>query len=433
MSLGNSPQATSKTPKQSVSFKIFKEQQNGSFKVPNPVQPKSQNQSTEIAQSSEQPIRSIKLMRRDYSQNDAQTSKQSNEQPKNADGTKNYSRNDTITKEDREMIRKQILRSASDDARNDNINEDRKDRSVTPRVNPSSEVKGDDLARMIAAELDNLPSRSPSPIRNQESLNYDGPSKSTRASVSRTTGSIGANARSRSNTKQSTSDSSGSNIKTTQSVRRMMTRNVITKRKESSIPPLSSFEEQKPKKQAETAVNKAKPIFYDGGFSTGPIEIKPLPSWCKVKPKDPKPEPPLPLKSGENEQDSARIDEENDQIEKSKIRDDENNEAIQHLENEIMKFMAEKAAKEEAKKLAAKKRQEEEQRKAEEERQKRENEAKRREFLNKCRIEARERRIKEVIKKRYSINLSFLLHFIITIIFLLYSSHLVLAGVKSLG
>lgn len=194
-------------------------------------------------------------------------------------------------------------------------------------------------------------------------------------------------------------------------MRRATTRNIPSKRKESSIPTLSSLEEQKPKKQAETAINKAKPMFYDGGFSTGPIEIKPLPSWCKVKPKDPKPEPPLPIKSGENEQDDARIDEENELIEKSKIREEENKEAIQHLEHEIMKFMAEKAAKEEAKKLAAKKRQEEEQRKAEEERQKRENEEKRREFLNKCRIEARERRIKEVIK-RYSINTSFICAFI---------------------
>ncbi|CAB5191479.1 uncharacterized protein OCT59_006492 [Rhizophagus irregularis] len=364
MSQGNSPQATSKTLKQCVSFKILSEHQNGSFKVPNPVQPKSQqSQSTEITQSSEQPIRSIKVMKRDYSQNDTQTSKQSNEQPKNTDGTKSYSRNDTITKEDREMIRKQILRNAPDDARNDNINEDR---NVTPRVNPSSEVKGDDLARMMAEELDNLPR------------------------------SIGTNTRSRSTTKQNTSDSSGSNIKTIQNVRRATTRNIPSKRKESSIPPLSSLEEQKPKKQAETAINKAKPMFYDGGFSTGPIEIKPLPSWCKVKPKDPKPEPPLPIKSGENEQDDARIDEVNELIEKSKIREEENKEAIQHLEHEIMKFMAEKAAKEEAKKLAAKKRQEEEQRKAEEERQKRENEEKRREFLNKCRIEARERRIKEL-------------------------------------
>jgi len=408
MPQGNLPQATSKTLKQSVSFKIpkqSKEQQSGSFKVPKPVQPKSQqNQSTE---SSEQPIRSIKVMRRDYSQNDTQvSSNRSNEQTKSTDGTKSRSRNDIITKEDREMIRKQILRNASDDARNGSINEDRNDLSATPRTNHSSEVKGDDLARMIAAELDKMPSRSPSPIRNQESLNYDGPSKSTRASVSRTTGQIesaGANTRSRSATKQNTSDSanSGSNIKTIQNARRTMTRNVASKRKELSIPPLSSLEEQKPKKQAETAINKAKPIFYDGGFSTGPIEIKPLPSWCKVKPKDPKPEdpkpePPLPSTSGENEQDVSIIDEGTEQTEKSKMKEEENKEAIQHLEHEIMKFMVEKAAKEEAKKLAAKKRQEEEQRKAEEERQKREDEEKRREFLNKCRIEARERRIKEL-------------------------------------
>ncbi|GBB94997.1 hypothetical protein RclHR1_02460017 [Rhizophagus clarus] len=359
---GNSPRATSKTPKQY-----------GSFKVPNPVQPKSQqDQSTEIAQSSEQPIRSIKVMRRDYSQNDT-TNKQSNERSKNADGTKSCSRNDTLTKEDREMIRKQILRNAPDDVR---INEDRSDQNVTPRINSSSEVKGDDLARMIAAELDNLPSRSPSPVRNQ----HDGPSKSTRANVLRTSGSTSANSRNRSAT----------------SLRRAAPKSVVVKRKELPIPPLSSLEKQKPKKQAETAINKAKPMLYDGGFSTGPIEIKPLPSWCKVKPKDPKPELPLPLKSGENEQDGARADEENEHIEKSKIREEENKEAIQHLEHEIMKFMAEKAAKEEAKKLAAKKREEEEQRKAEEERQRRENEEKRREFLNKCRIEARERRIKEL-------------------------------------
>jgi hypothetical protein len=400
---------------QSESFKVPKSVQLkiqiGSFKVPKPVQ----QIQVMSAQSSEQD-RLTKAMRRDLSQDVTQSfSKRSNEQTKiieaghsTLDRSIAGPRNDNITKEDRDIMRKQILRSASDDVKhlseqtklkNGGIKTNKiiiiEDRNAARRTNQSSEVKGDDLARMIAAELDKIPSRSPSPVRNQESLNYDGPSKSTRASVSRTgqIGNIGANTRSRSATKQNTSDSATSG--TIQlNTRRATTRNAVSKRKELSIPPIPPLEGLKPKKPVEVAANKAKPIFYDGGFSTGPIEIKPLPSWCDVKPKHPKP---LPPKLEENEQDGSRVDEGNEHTEKTiQTKEEENKEVIQHLEHEIMKFMVEKAAKEEAKKLAAKKRQEEEQRKAEEERQKREEEGRRREFLNKCRIEARELRMREV-------------------------------------
>jgi hypothetical protein len=386
---------------QSESFKTPKPvQHKGSFKVPKPVQQSQQNKILTLAQSSEQ----IQSTKGDISDEQAESTEM---------GAKSRSiliakpRNDTITKEDREMMRKQILRYASESCEQTKsrkggikviINEDRK-------MNQSSEVKGDDLVRMIEAELDKIPSRSPSPIRNQESLNCDGPSKSTRASISRTgqIRSISANTRSRSATRQNTSDGSDNtfsgtiqlNVKTTQNTRRMITRNVSSKRKEHSIPNFL-LEGSKPKKEAEAVANKAKPMFYDGGFSTGPIEIKPLPSWCDVKPKHPKPEP---LPKLENEQNDFQLNEGNENTEKLiKTSEEENKEDIQHLEHEIMKFMAEKAAKEEAKKLAAKKRQEEERRKAEEEQQRREEEERRREFLNKCQIEAREHRIREVRK-----------------------------------
>ena len=144
-------------------------------------------------------------------------------------------------------------------------------------------------------------------------------------------------------------------------------KNVIdSKRKKIFILPIPPLEEsEEPERPVEVATVKAKPKFYDGGFSTSPIEIKPLPSWCNVKPKRPKLEPLHPKKE-ENKQDGFRFREENKNTNKLiKMREDENEEEIQHLQYEIMKFMA----KEEAKKLAAKKKHEE-WLKAEEERQK---------------------------------------------------------------
>jgi hypothetical protein len=143
-------------------------------------------------------------------------------------------------------------------------------------------------------------------------------------------------------------------------------KNVIdSKRKKIFILPIPPLEEsEEPERPVEVATIKAKPKVY-GGFSTSPIEIKPLPSWCNVKPKRPNLEPLHPKKE-ENKQDDSRFREGNKNTNKLiKMREDENEEEIQHLQYEIMKFMV----KEEAKKLAAKKKHEE-WLKAEEERQK---------------------------------------------------------------
>ncbi|CAI2175822.1 3081_t:CDS:10 [Funneliformis geosporum] len=363
----------------------FKSQETGSFKVPKPVQPK------------EPQTRLNKVMRRDSSQDVSQYfNERSKEQTKNlSTDTKNHSipnrpfarlkiiEGEDPSIEERELLRKQILRNMPDDVSKQldqtNINNKLTTRSRNSDIksmheilnnrdamqtNRSFEVNGDDLARIMAAELDKVPSRSPSPPRNQESrihLNYGGSSnKNTRINVSRTarpTEIIGANTRIRPAARQNTSDSTTSgnaksNVKSTQNTRyRTITKYGAYKRKEPHIPPIPPLEEPKPKKLVEIATNKAKPKLYDGGFETGPIEIKPLPSWCDAKPKQPKPEPQEESKPEEKEkdQDVPQFNEDEEQTEKlTTTREEENKEVIQHLENEIMKFMVEKAAKEEA-------------------------------------------------------------------------------------
>ncbi|CAG8463072.1 7211_t:CDS:2 [Funneliformis mosseae] len=357
----------------------FKSRETGSFKVPKPVQPK------------ESQTRSNKVIKRDSSQDVSEYfNERSKEQTKNIRiNTNNSIPNRPIARlkiiegedpsiEERELLRKQILRIPDDVSKqseqtksigagimnSSNINNKLTTRSRNSDIksyneNLSLEVKGDDLARIMAAELDKMPSRSPSPARNQESrihLNYSGSSnKTTRVNVSRTarpTESIGAYTRNRPAVRHNTSDSTTSgnaksNAKLIQNTRyRSMTKYGAYKRKEPHIPPIPPLEELKPKKLIEVATNKAKPKFYDGGFETGPIEIKPLPSWCDAKPKQPKPEHQEQPKPEEKDQDVPQFNDEEEQTDQP--REEENKEVIQHLENEIMKFMVEKAAKEEA-------------------------------------------------------------------------------------
>src|SRR3954447_25914827 len=101
---GNSPQATSKTPKaqQSESFKIPKpvqhKVQNGSFKVPKPVPQSQQTKIVTLTQSSEQ-IRSTKVTRRDISNEQTKSIETGTKSRSILDRSSSRPRNDTITKE----------------------------------------------------------------------------------------------------------------------------------------------------------------------------------------------------------------------------------------------------------------------------------------------------------------------------------------------